>query len=46
MLWDGSGPEAAPSKRLLSAEALSQQLDRLLLEDTASDEQIFDWVEV
>lgn len=46
MLWDGSGPDAAPSKRMLSPEDLSQQLDRLLLEDMASDEQIFDWVEV
>lgn len=31
---------------MLSPEDLSQQLDRLLLEDMASDEQIFDWVEV
>lgn len=46
VLWDGSVPDAAPSKRTLSPEDLSQQLDRLLLEDMASDEQIFDWVEV
>lgn len=46
MLWDGAVPDAAPSKRTLSPEDLSQQLDRLLLEDMASDEQIFDWVEV
>lgn len=50
---DGSGPDAAAavaaaaaSERILSPEHLSQQLDRLLLEDMASDEQIFDWVEV
>jgi len=30
----------------LSPEELSQQLEKLLLEDMASDEQIFDWVEV
>ncbi|XP_072237718.1 eukaryotic translation initiation factor 4 gamma 3 isoform X1 [Leuresthes tenuis] len=42
---DGSTPEAAESKRILSPEELSQQLERLLLEDMASDEQIFDWVE-
>lgn len=46
VLSDGSGPEAALSKRILSPEELSQQLERLLLEDMASDEQIFDWVEV
>uniref|UniRef100_H3CBX3 Eukaryotic translation initiation factor 4 gamma 3 n=1 Tax=Tetraodon nigroviridis TaxID=99883 RepID=H3CBX3_TETNG len=45
VLWDASGPDAAPSKRLLSPEDLGQQLHRLLLEDVASDEQIFDWVE-
>uniref|UniRef100_A0A8C4H279 Eukaryotic translation initiation factor 4 gamma, 3a n=1 Tax=Dicentrarchus labrax TaxID=13489 RepID=A0A8C4H279_DICLA len=45
VLSDGSSPEAALSKRILSPEELSQQLERLLLEDMASDEQIFDWVE-
>ncbi|XP_041804790.1 eukaryotic translation initiation factor 4 gamma 3 isoform X10 [Chelmon rostratus] len=45
ILSDCSGPEAARSKRILSPEELSQQLERLLLEDMASDEQIFDWVE-
>ncbi|XP_029286855.1 eukaryotic translation initiation factor 4 gamma 3 isoform X3 [Cottoperca gobio] len=45
ILSDGSGPEAALSKKILSPEELSQQLERLLLEDMASDEQIFDWVE-
>lgn len=46
VLWDGSGPDAATSTKMLSPEDLGQQLDRLLLEDMASDEQIFDWVEV
>ncbi|XP_070814343.1 eukaryotic translation initiation factor 4 gamma 3 isoform X5 [Chaetodon trifascialis] len=45
ILSDSSSPEAAQSKRILSPEELSQQLERLLLEDMASDEQIFDWVE-
>nr|XP_046238542.1 eukaryotic translation initiation factor 4 gamma 3 isoform X3 [Scatophagus argus] len=45
VLSDGSSPETALSKRILSPEELSQQLERLLLEDMASDEQIFDWVE-
>lgn len=43
---DSSGSEAALSRRMLSPEELSQQLEKLLLEDMASDEQIFDWVEV
>uniref|UniRef100_A0A667XY46 Eukaryotic translation initiation factor 4 gamma 3 n=1 Tax=Myripristis murdjan TaxID=586833 RepID=A0A667XY46_9TELE len=42
---DSSSPEAALSKRILSPDELSLQLERLLLEDMASDEQIFDWVE-
>lgn len=46
VLSDGSSPEVALSKRILSPEELSQQLEKLLLEDMASDEQIFDWVEV
>lgn len=46
ILSDGSGPEAVQSKPILSADELSQQLERLLLEDMATDEQIFDWVEV
>lgn len=46
VLSDGSSPESALSKRILSPDELSQQLERLLLEDMASDEQIFDWVEV
>lgn len=46
ILSDGAGPEAVQSKRILSPAELSQQLERLLLEDMATDEQIFDWVEV
>lgn len=46
ILSDGSGLEAVQSKRILSPAELSQQLERLLLEDMATDEQIFDWVEV
>ncbi|XP_041638609.1 eukaryotic translation initiation factor 4 gamma 3 isoform X3 [Cheilinus undulatus] len=42
---DDSNSEASQCKRILSPEELSQQLERLLLEDMASDEQIFDWVE-
>lgn len=34
------------SMRTLSPEELNKQLEKLLLEDVASDEQIFDWVEV
>ncbi|XP_075881122.1 eukaryotic translation initiation factor 4 gamma 3 isoform X2 [Nelusetta ayraudi] len=45
ILSDGAGPEAVQSKRILSPAELSQQLERLLLEDMATDEQIFDWVE-
>ncbi|XP_062317767.1 eukaryotic translation initiation factor 4 gamma 3 isoform X5 [Osmerus eperlanus] len=42
---EGSAPEAGQSKRPLGPEELRGQLERLLLEDMASDEQIFDWVE-
>ncbi|XP_051967504.1 eukaryotic translation initiation factor 4 gamma 3-like [Xyrauchen texanus] len=35
----------APDKPNLTLEELFQQLEHLLLEDMASDEQIFDWVE-
>ncbi|XP_042245961.1 eukaryotic translation initiation factor 4 gamma 3-like [Thunnus maccoyii] len=45
ILSDSSGPETTLSKRILSPEELSRQLERLLLEDMASDKQIFDWVE-
>lgn len=37
--------EAALSRKTLSSEELTCQLEKLLLEDMASDEQIFDWVE-
>lgn len=37
--------EAALSRKTLSPEELTCQLEKLLLEDMASDEQIFDWVE-
>lgn len=46
ILSDGAGPEVVKSRRILSPAELSQQLERLLLEDMATDEQIFDWVEV
>ncbi|MEQ2190690.1 hypothetical protein XENOCAPTIV_005865, partial [Xenoophorus captivus] len=42
---EGSSSEEVQTKRILSPEELSQQLEKLLLEDMASDEQIFDWVE-
>ncbi|KAM9759491.1 eukaryotic translation initiation factor 4 gamma 3 isoform 5-T5 [Menidia menidia] len=42
---ESSAQEAVEPKRILSPEELNQQLERLLLEDMASDEQIFDWVE-
>uniref|UniRef100_A0A3Q3EL07 Eukaryotic translation initiation factor 4 gamma, 3a n=1 Tax=Labrus bergylta TaxID=56723 RepID=A0A3Q3EL07_9LABR len=45
VLLDSSSSEASQCKTILSPEELSQQLERLLLEDMASDEQIFDWVE-
>ncbi|MBN3278709.1 IF4G3 factor, partial [Polyodon spathula] len=40
-----SNPTEALSKRDLSPDELSRQLEKLLLEDIVSDEQIFDWVE-
>ncbi|XP_066547258.1 eukaryotic translation initiation factor 4 gamma 3 isoform X2 [Amia ocellicauda] len=42
---DCSSPTEALSKRELSPEDLNKQFEKLLLEDIASDEQIFDWVE-
>lgn len=45
---ESEGPcssEALP-KRELSAEELSQRLEKLIMEDKADDERIFDWVEV
>ena len=38
--------EGATPRSTLLTEEWSQQLDRLLLEDMATDEQVFDWVEV
>uniref|UniRef100_A0A8D0CJ87 Eukaryotic translation initiation factor 4 gamma 3 n=1 Tax=Scleropages formosus TaxID=113540 RepID=A0A8D0CJ87_SCLFO len=43
---DCSSPTEVHSKRELSPEELNQQLEKLLIEDVAGDEQIFDWVEV
>ncbi|XP_019712219.1 eukaryotic translation initiation factor 4 gamma 3 isoform X4 [Hippocampus comes] len=45
ILSDATDPGTALAKKTLSAEELRQQLERLLLADMASDEQIFDWVE-
>ncbi|XP_051947205.1 eukaryotic translation initiation factor 4 gamma 3-like isoform X4 [Xyrauchen texanus] len=42
---DCLNPAEAVSKRTLSPEELNKQLEKLLLEDMAGDEQIFDWVE-
>ncbi|XP_042687519.1 eukaryotic translation initiation factor 4 gamma 3 isoform X1 [Centrocercus urophasianus] len=39
-----SSPEALSEKEL-SAEELNKQLEKLIVEDKANDEQIFDWVE-
>ncbi|XP_035237368.1 eukaryotic translation initiation factor 4 gamma 3-like isoform X2 [Anguilla anguilla] len=44
-LSDCSSPEEPLSKGELSPEELNRQLEKLLLEDMAGDEQIFDWVE-
>ncbi|XP_016138550.1 eukaryotic translation initiation factor 4 gamma 3 isoform X2 [Sinocyclocheilus grahami] len=44
-LSDGSNPTEAVSKRTLSPEELNKQLEKLLLEDMAGDERIFDWIE-
>ncbi|XP_024915861.1 eukaryotic translation initiation factor 4 gamma 3 isoform X7 [Cynoglossus semilaevis] len=45
LLSDSSSSETLLSKRLLSPEELRRQLERLLLEEMATDEEIFDWVE-
>uniref|UniRef100_A0A8C1G3R7 Eukaryotic translation initiation factor 4 gamma, 3b n=1 Tax=Cyprinus carpio TaxID=7962 RepID=A0A8C1G3R7_CYPCA len=42
-LSDGSNLTEAVSKRTLSPEELNKQLEKLLLEDMAGDERIFDW---
>ncbi|XP_059396208.1 eukaryotic translation initiation factor 4 gamma 3-like isoform X9 [Carassius carassius] len=44
-LSDGSNLTEAVSKRTLLPEELNKQLEKLLLEDMAGDERIFDWVE-
>ncbi|MGH0120137.1 UNVERIFIED_CONTAM: hypothetical protein FKN15_065298 [Acipenser sinensis] len=44
-LSDCSSPPESLSKRDLSPDELNRQLEKLLLEDIVSDEQIFDWVE-
>uniref|UniRef100_A0A493TQB8 Eukaryotic translation initiation factor 4 gamma 3 n=2 Tax=Anas platyrhynchos platyrhynchos TaxID=8840 RepID=A0A493TQB8_ANAPP len=42
---DCSSSSEALSEKELSAEELNKQLDKLIVEDKANDEQIFDWVE-
>ncbi|XP_063001331.1 eukaryotic translation initiation factor 4 gamma 3 isoform X4 [Elgaria multicarinata webbii] len=42
---DSSSSSEALSKKDLSAEELNRQLEKLIIEDKANDEQIFDWVE-
>ncbi|XP_043846623.1 eukaryotic translation initiation factor 4 gamma 3 isoform X19 [Dromiciops gliroides] len=42
---DGSSSSEALSKKELSAEELYKRLEKLIIEDKANDEQIFDWVE-
>uniref|UniRef100_A0A670J855 Eukaryotic translation initiation factor 4 gamma 3 n=1 Tax=Podarcis muralis TaxID=64176 RepID=A0A670J855_PODMU len=42
---DSSSSSEALSKKELSAEELNKQLEKLIIEDKANDEQIFDWVE-
>ncbi|XP_075407924.1 eukaryotic translation initiation factor 4 gamma 3 isoform X8 [Tenrec ecaudatus] len=42
---DSSCSSEALSKKELSAEELHKRLEKLIIEDKANDEQIFDWVE-
>nr|XP_023483034.1 eukaryotic translation initiation factor 4 gamma 3 isoform X20 [Equus caballus] len=42
---DSSCSSEALSKKELSAEELYKRLEKLIIEDKANDEQIFDWVE-
>ncbi|XP_060115630.1 eukaryotic translation initiation factor 4 gamma 3 [Heteronotia binoei] len=42
---DSSSSSEALSKKELSAEELNRQLEKLIMEEKANDEQIFDWVE-
>ncbi|KAK7912534.1 hypothetical protein WMY93_012745 [Mugilogobius chulae] len=51
-LWRDSGlswvdflPEGEEVQSFITQQELNRQLEKLLLEDMASDEQIFDWVE-
>ncbi|XP_034170013.2 eukaryotic translation initiation factor 4 gamma 3 isoform X3 [Pangasianodon hypophthalmus] len=44
-LSDCSSAHSAPPMHTLTPDELHRHLERLLLEDLASDEQIFDWVE-
>ncbi|XP_062843162.1 eukaryotic translation initiation factor 4 gamma 3 isoform X2 [Trichomycterus rosablanca] len=44
-LSDCTSAHPAPPKPILAQEDLHSQLERLLLDDMASDEQTFDWVE-
>lgn len=43
---DCSSSSDALSEEELSADELNKQLEKLIIEDKANDEQIFDWVEV
>lgn len=43
---DVSPVSPATANPSLSPEELFKQMEQLLLEDMASDEQIFDWIEV
>ncbi|NWW22370.1 IF4G3 factor, partial [Falcunculus frontatus] len=42
---NSSSSSEALSEKELSAEELNKQLEKLIVEDKANDEQIFDWVE-
>lgn len=42
---EGPCSSEALSKKELSAEELSQRLEKLIMEEKADDERIFDWVE-
>ena len=43
---DSSCSSEALLKKELSADELYKRLEKLIIEDKANDEQIFDWVEV
>lgn len=43
---DSPSSSGALSPRELSAEELNRQLEKLIVDEEAGDEQIFDWVEV